>query len=93
MSDNYGREAVAYLPTFRINGLQKPPVIRVIEDASGETVYTYRAKTNAIRAKVFNLGEYTVWIGEPGTGKMKKIVGVRSMAEDIESVITIDFGL
>ena len=92
MADNYGRKAVAYLPTFRISGLQKPPVVRVIEDASGETVYTYRAKTNAIRPKVFKQGEYTVWIGEPGTGKMKKIVGVRSVAEDQESDITLDFG-
>ncbi len=92
MADNYGRKPVAYLPTFRINGLQKPPVVRVIEESTGETVYTIRAKTNSIRLKVFNHGEYTVWIGEQGTDHMKKIVGVRSLANDQERDITIDFG-
>ncbi len=93
MAENYGRIPVAYLPTFKIDGLQKPPVVRVIEETTGETIYTVRAKTNTIRLKVFNQGEYTVWIGEPGTGNMKKIVGVRSMAEDQQSDITIDFDL
>jgi len=93
MADNYGRKAVAYLPTFRISGLQKPPVVRVIEEASGETVYTFRAKANVIRPKVFKQGKYIVWIGEPGTGNMKKIVGVKPVAEDQESDIAIDFGM
>ena len=68
-------------------------IIHLITGTTGETIYTVRAKTNTIRLKVFNQGEYTVWIGEPGTDNMKKIVGVRSMAEDQESDITIDFDL
>ena len=93
MADNYGRKPVAYLPTFRIKGLLEPPVIRVIEEATGETVYTVRAKADTIRPKVFKQGEYTVWIGEPGTDNMKMITGVRSLADDQELDIAVDFGL
>ncbi|MCK4750703.1 MAG: hypothetical protein KAT15_26780, partial [Bacteroidales bacterium] len=91
MSDNYGRKAVAYLPTLIINGLQDPPVIRVIEEASGEIVYSVRSKTNLFRPKVFKHGLYSVWIGEPGTGNMKKYEGVQSLAKDHEEEILVEF--
>ncbi|CAN0433172.1 unnamed protein product, partial [Scytosiphon promiscuus] len=44
--DNYGRKAKAYLPTVEVSGLENPPVIQIIDEASSEIVYTIRAKEN-----------------------------------------------
>ncbi len=61
--DNYGRAAIAYLPTIEIEG-QEDAVIQVVDESNGETVYTLRILGTTFRPKVFREGEYTVIVGE-----------------------------
>lgn len=67
-TDNYGRKAVAHLPTLKISGV-KDPVIKVIDEANGQWVYAIRIKGNSYQPKVFKKGSYTVEInGKPLRG-------------------------
>ncbi|MHC4180394.1 MAG: metallophosphoesterase family protein, partial [Planctomycetota bacterium] len=42
-TDNYGRQAAAYLPTLKIRG-REDPVVQVIDEADRQIVYTLRIK-------------------------------------------------
>jgi len=86
--DNYGRKAVAFLPTIKVSGLADP-VVQVIEEASMEIVYTLRIKGISFRPKVFQKGAYTLIIGEPGTEKMKILRGVLALPLDKEQVVEV----
>ncbi len=79
--DNYGRKAVAYLPTIQVRGMRNP-VVQVIDESNGEIVYTLRINGTSYRPKVFKKGKYTVKIGEPDTDKMKTLKGIQSLAPD-----------
>jgi len=59
--DNYGRKGTAYLPILEISGAEDP-VVQVIEEASGEIVYTLRINGTSYRPKVFREGLYTLHI-------------------------------
>ncbi len=61
--DNYGREAVAYLPVIEVIGWQNP-VIQIIDESNNEIVYTIRINGSSFRPKVFADGSYTIKIGE-----------------------------
>jgi len=60
MADNYGRKAVAYLPTIRSPIVN--PVIQVIDETANEVVYTRRFVGNVFRPKVFTNGKHTIRI-------------------------------
>ena len=47
------------------------PVVQVVEEKTGEIVYTVRAKGETFRPKVFAAGAYTIRVGEPGTERWK----------------------
>ncbi len=79
--DNYGRKAVAYLPTIEVSGMTNP-VVQVIDESKDEIVYTLRINGTSYRPKVFKKGKYTVKVGQLGTDKMKTRKGVRSLAPD-----------
>jgi len=66
-------------------------VVQVIEETSGEIVYTLRIKGTSFRPKVFQKGAYTLVIGEPGTEKMKLLQGVMAMPLDKEQVLEVKF--
>jgi hypothetical protein len=57
--DNYGREAVAYLPELRITGAEKP-ILQIIAEPSNEILYTLRLAGDAYRPRVFEEGTYTI---------------------------------
>jgi hypothetical protein len=59
---NYGRKPIAWLPELQTD--EPDPVVQVIDEASGEVVYTLRIKGTTFRPKVFRAGTYTVKIGE-----------------------------
>ncbi len=88
--DNYGRKATAFLPTIKVSGLADP-VVQVIEEASGEIVYTFRINGTSFRPKVFKMGVYTLIIGEPGTEKTKLLHGVMALPLDKEEVLEVKF--
>lgn len=80
--DNYAREAIAWLPTLKVSG-QTDPVVQVIDEATGEIVYTLRIRGDTWRPKVFRKGTYTLRIGEGDS--VKTITGVSATAEDDDS--------
>lgn len=74
-TDNYGRKPFAWLPTIEVSGLADP-VIQVVEEATGETIYTLRIKGERFRPKVFAPGTYTIKVGEPGTPRYRTLRGL-----------------
>jgi phosphodiesterase/alkaline phosphatase D-like protein len=87
--DNYGRRAVAYLPTLKVNALEDP-VVQVVDEADGEIVYTLRIKGRQFRPKVFRKGIYTVRVGDQD-GTMKEIKGLKSLPPGQHEELQVDF--
>jgi len=58
-TDNYGRKAVAHLPTIKVKD-KTDPVIKVIDETTGEWIYALRIKGDTFQPKVFKKGTYTV---------------------------------
>jgi hypothetical protein len=63
MDDNDGRRVVAWLPELKFRGLSDP-VVQVIAEATGEILYTIRARGNRFQPAVFAPGKYTVRAGK-----------------------------
>jgi len=79
-TDNYGREAMAWLPTIQVKGMADP-VIQVVDETYGDLVYSLRIRGTEFRPKVFRDGHYTIRIGEqPDT--MTTLTGVEAKAEN-----------
>ena len=72
--DNYGRKAVAYLPTLEFKGIANP-VVQIVEEATGEIIYTLRISGNTFKPKVFSTGAHTIRIGtdKPGDKEFKGV--------------------
>ncbi len=85
MEDNYGREATAFLPELQITGMDNP-VVQVIEERTGEIVYTLRIKGDRFRPKVFAPGTYTVRVGDQDAGTMRSIEGITAGDEAVLEV-------
>lgn len=90
MFDNYGRKAVAWLPLLKFSGATSP-VVQVVDEHSGEVVYTVRANGDSFQAKVFKQGYYTLNVGEPGTERMKTLYRVASQPTQEGEAITVQF--
>ena len=72
--ENYGRKALAHLPKLEVNLPNQ--VVQVIEDKTGEVVYTLRIKGKSFRPKVFAKGKYSIRVGEGSS--MKTIKGIQA---------------
>jgi hypothetical protein len=88
-SDNYGREAVGHLPRLEVEGLVDP-VVQVVNERSGEVVYTIRIRGTSFVPKVFDTGPHTVIVGEPGTGNMQSFTGLEPTPER-EDTLSVRF--
>ncbi len=86
--DNYAREAEAWLPLIRVNGMINP-VVQVIDERDGEIVYTLRIKGTKFQPKVFHEGKYTVKVGEQSIDVMQTITGVPTYTEANKDQMTI----
>jgi len=84
--DNYGRQAVAYLPTLVLHGTPNP-VVQIIDESNGEIVYTLRIKGNRFTPKVFKSGRYTIKIGEGKTVRLLKAVETVSGGSEQEQIV------
>ncbi len=83
--DNYGRRAVETLPTIKVSGVKRRPVIQVIDEGSGDVLYTLRAPSMSFTPKVFKKGgAYTVKVTEPDSGKVKVLKGVKAGGGEVE---------
>lgn len=87
MADNDGREAVAYLPELRFRGISNP-VVQVIEESSGEILYTIRVKGTRYRPKVYKKGTYTVRVGDDQP-ILKSVTGIQSVEKDSKERLAI----
>jgi alkaline phosphatase D len=90
MEDNYGRRATGWLPPIHVTGLDRPPVIQVINEITGEIIYSLRIRDFSYQPPVFVDGSYTVHIGEPGTS-MQSLTGLLSMPAKEQDSITAAF--
>ncbi|MEZ6054022.1 MAG: alkaline phosphatase D family protein [Planctomycetaceae bacterium] len=75
MLDNDGREPVAFLPTINVTGTSDP-VVQVIEESTGEVVYTLRIHGESFRPKVFKEAIYTVRVND------QEFTGIESTTQD-----------
>ncbi|MFN6203769.1 MAG: alkaline phosphatase D family protein [Acidobacteriota bacterium] len=79
-TDNYGRRAVAWLPTLKITGMSDA-VVQVVEEATGEMIYALRIRGREFQPKVFAPGRYTIHLGEPGTARWRTFEGIVAGSE------------
>jgi hypothetical protein len=62
MDANDGRKVMGWLPELVFEGTANP-VLQVIEEATGDILYTVRAQGNRFQPRVYAPGKYTVKIG------------------------------
>ncbi|MGE0535884.1 MAG: hypothetical protein AB7O68_12970 [Pirellulales bacterium] len=62
MPDNDGRRPVAWLPELVVEGADRP-VVQVVDERTGDIVYTVRAESNRFQPRVYAAGSYTVRLG------------------------------
>jgi hypothetical protein len=82
---NYGRKAAAQLPRLKIQGAENP-VVEVVDEASGETLYSLRIVGKQWQPHVFATGKYTVRVSVPEAGRMKELKGVEGKANNGEEI-------
>ena len=62
MSDNDGRRPAGWLPQFVFEGAADP-VVQVVEEKTGDILYTVRVKGDRVQPRVYAPGKYTVRVG------------------------------
>lgn len=85
MLDNDGRTPAGYLPTLEVTGL-RDPVVQVIDEASGEVVYTLRIQGDRFRPMVYGPGRYTVRVLDTESGRAQVRRGVAPAANADEAL-------
>lgn len=61
MAENDGRTVFGYLPTLSVN--ENDPVVQVIDEKTGEVLYTERIQGRSFRPRIFREGSYTLKTG------------------------------
>jgi hypothetical protein len=85
--DNYGREAVAWLPTLKVTDPLRPVI--TIYDQNQQLVYSIRMKSNTFTPKVFHKEKYTIVIQDTENGKTKTLKNIKAKTEN-KRVLEID---
>lgn len=70
MKDNDGRKPVGWLPELRLQNSDSS-VVQVIEEVTGETLYSVRTEGSSFVPPVYSLGKYTIKVGK---NRAEKIV-------------------
>ena len=87
-TDNYARRAVAYLPTIHVTGAEDP-LVRIVDEGTGEWVYCLRINGSSFRPKAFHAGSYRVEVGE---GDARQVFeGVRADDGSDERLLHVEF--
>jgi len=87
-TENYGRRAVAYLPTLSITGMTDP-VVQVVNELKAEIVYTLRISGSSFSPKVFEEGSYTIKVGEGD--EVKTFGSIKTIKEKDEQSLKVVF--
>lgn len=75
---NYGRQAAAWLPVIRVEGMADP-VIQLFEQETGDLVYALRINGQTFRPKVFDEeGRYKLRVGEPDEDRWQEFEDIRT---------------
>ena len=80
MDDNDGRKPWGYLPTLQIQGADSA-VVQVVEDSTGEILYTVRTPSSSFNPPVFAAGKYTIKVGKQRPDK-ETIPGVAAVEKE-----------
>jgi hypothetical protein len=90
MSDNDGRKPAGWLPDLMIQGGANP-VVQVIEEKSGEILYTIRIQGTRFQPRVYAPGRYTVKLGHDRPDRVS-ITGVEAKQREAagEQVIRLN---
>jgi hypothetical protein len=85
MRENDGREPKAWLPELQFQNADNP-VVQVIEEASGEVLYTVRVPGAKFRPPVFAPGRYTIRAGRnrPDAVRLPSIPAAEKPAAPLE---------
>jgi hypothetical protein len=86
--DNYGRPAKGWLPTIEVKG-RPDPVLQVIDETSGELVYTLRIHGKTFTPKVFDPGPFCLRVGYPEEGHWQQLPGLTPSSSPGASRVTV----
>jgi hypothetical protein len=88
--DNYGRTPVGYLPQLEISGMADA-VVQVVDESSGEIVYTLRISGSSFTPRVFGEGPYTVNVGDGAQDSWQAYTGLEPTPEISGETVTVEF--
>jgi len=74
--DNYARKPAGHLPPLRSVGTSRP-LVEVIEETTGETLYFLRLPAAGWRPPVFTSGPHTLRVSDPESGRERVFPGLR----------------
>lgn len=89
MKDNDGRRPVGWLPEVMVED-ESSAVFQVIEDSTGEVLYTVRSQGNSFSAPVYAAGTYTL---KAGRDRPDRIVLNKVMPATKQGTATVRFKL
>jgi hypothetical protein len=90
LEDNFPKPGLAWLPTIKVAGM-KNPVVQVVDEVSGEFVYTIRIRGAEWRPRVFSrTGTYTIRVGEPGRD-FRTFTGLRPETRERAGTLEVGF--
>ncbi len=78
---NYGRKATALLPRLEVSGVARP-VVQVVDDKSGDIVYTLRIAGHSFQPPGFAPGRYRVRVSDPEAGRSKELTDLEASPEN-----------
>ncbi|HUQ68699.1 MAG TPA: hypothetical protein VM165_04200 [Planctomycetaceae bacterium] len=90
MSDNDGRQQVAWLPELVFVDAETP-VVQVVSEKTGEVLYTLRVRGGRFQPPVFTPGEYTVRAGRDRPGQFQ-LTGSQAGLRDAAKPIAVKLG-
>ena len=83
--EQYGRKALALLPTLKIMD-SETAVIEVLAEDSGELVYALRLNRAEWQPHVFAPGSYTIRVSEPEAGAVKEFTKLQATPENAQQL-------
>ena len=91
--DNFGKEAVAYLPELIVEGTDRP-IVQIVEEKTGKILYTLRIGGTRFQPWVFAPGSYTVRVARTSlvpASNQKILTGLTPSPDIDQPPIRIDF--
>lgn len=90
--NNDGRKIVGYLPEIVVTGVEKPPVVQVIDETTGEIWYTIRASDFRFSPPVYGTGPCTVSVGRDTPGEVV-FEHLTPSVQPTDKKFELDFGI